>query len=169
MLFFGSRCERLCMIQFSLISLIPGLINHLQDCADPASDSYEQSVEKPTSLKTSDRSSCKRTRELECENFADWPSVGIHGASVADFRQGTQFSKLNCQIWCPNYSQGSMFGPYTPLQQLDLLADDGTKSYVVGSTNSLLLQQKDRYSDILINVSSTDCVANQGENLRLTN
>jgi hypothetical protein len=47
-----------------------------------------------------------------------------------------------------------MFGPYTPLQQLDLLADDGTKSYVVGSTNSLLLQQKDRYSDILINVSA---------------
>jgi hypothetical protein len=46
-----------------------------------------------------------------------------------------------------------MFGPYTPLQLLDLLADDGTKSYVVGSTNSLLLQQKDRYSDILINVS----------------
>lgn len=50
--------------------------------------------------------------------------------------------------------QGSMFGPYTPLQQLDLLADYGTKSYVVGSTNSLLLQQKDRYSDILINVSN---------------
>lgn len=47
-----------------------------------------------------------------------------------------------------------MFGPYTPLQQLDLLADYGTKSYVVGSTNSLLLQQKDRYSDILINVSN---------------
>jgi transport protein Avl9 len=45
-----------------------------------------------------------------------------------------------------------MFGPYTPLQQLDLLTDIGTKSYVVGSTNSLLLQQKDRYSDILINV-----------------
>ena len=49
-------------------------------------------------------------------------------------------------------NQGSMFGPYTPLQQLDLLADYGTKSYVVGSTNSLLLQQRDRYSDILINV-----------------
>ncbi len=48
-----------------------------------------------------------------------------------------------------------MFGPYTPLQQLDLLADAGTKSYVAGSTNSLLLQQKDRYSDILINVSTS--------------
>lgn len=57
------------------------------------------------------------------------------------------------KVWLPsNSSQGSMFGPYTPLQQLDLLADSGTKSYVVGSTNSLLLQQKDRYSDILINV-----------------
>lgn len=33
-----------------------------------------------------------------------------------------------------------------------MLADFGTKSYIVGSTNSLLLQQKDRYSDILINL-----------------
>jgi len=45
-----------------------------------------------------------------------------------------------------------LFGPYTPLQQLDVLADFGTKSYIVGSTNSLLLQQRDRYSDILINL-----------------
>lgn len=58
MLFFGSRCERLCMIQFSLISLIPGLINHLEDSADPSFDSYTENVEKPMSLKTSDRSSC---------------------------------------------------------------------------------------------------------------
>ncbi|EDN04788.1 conserved hypothetical protein [Histoplasma mississippiense (nom. inval.)] len=50
------------------------------------------------------------------------------------------------------FGKGSMFGPYIPLQRLDLLADYGTKSYVVGSTNSLLLQQKDRYSDILINL-----------------
>lgn len=118
MLFFGSRCERLCMIQFSLISLIPGLINSLQDCADPAADSYAQTVGKPTSLKTSDRTSL------------------------------LAYMGLPLQI----FGKGSIFGPYTPLQQLDLLADHGTKSYVVGSTNSLLLQQKDRYSDILINL-----------------
>ncbi|KAF9884126.1 late secretory pathway protein avl9 [Aspergillus nanangensis] len=118
MLFFGSRCERLCMIQFSLVSLIPGLMNYLQDCADPAFDNYAQSVEKPTSLKTSDRSSL------------------------------LAYMGLPLQI----FGKGSMFGPYTPLQQLDLLADHGTKSYVVGSTNSLLLQQKDRYSDVLINL-----------------
>lgn len=50
------------------------------------------------------------------------------------------------------FGKGSLFGPYTPLQQLDMLADADTKSYIVGSTNSLLLQQKDRYSDILINL-----------------
>lgn len=50
------------------------------------------------------------------------------------------------------FGTGALFGPYTPLQQLDMLADHGTKSYIVGSTNSLLLQQKDRYSDILINL-----------------
>ncbi|KAJ5382514.1 Late secretory pathway protein AVL9 [Penicillium concentricum] len=126
MLFFGTRCERLCMIQFSLISLIPGLLNHLQDCADPAFDTYSQTVEKPTSLKTSDRSSL------------------------------LAYMGLPLQI----FGKGSMFGPYTPLQLLDLLADDGTKSYVVGSTNSLLLQQKDRYSDILINLDEDSIVIN---------
>lgn len=53
------------------------------------------------------------------------------------------------------FGKGSLFGPYTPLQQLDILADVGTKSYIVGSTNSLLLQQKDRYSDILINACAS--------------
>ncbi|KAG9238841.1 cytoplasm protein [Amylocarpus encephaloides] len=121
MLFFGSRCERLCMMQFSLISLIPGLIRNLQDCADPELDSYEKQLTKPTSLKTSDRSSL------------------------------LSYMGLPLQI----FGKGSLFGPYTPLQQLDILADYGTKSYIVGSTNSLLLQQKDRYSDILINLDET--------------
>src|SRR5215469_11207373 len=118
MLFFGSHCERLCMLQFSLISLIPGLIRNLQDCADPVFNSYEENFQPPTSLKTSERSSLL-------------PYVG-----------------LPLQI----FSRGSLFGPYTPLQQLDMLTDNDTKSYVVGSTNSLLLAQKERYADILINL-----------------
>ncbi|KAI1356575.1 hypothetical protein F5Y01DRAFT_80675 [Xylaria sp. FL0043] len=118
MLFFGSRCERLCMMQFSLISLIPGLLRNLQDCAGPDMNSYEKRLSRPTSLRTSDRNSL------------------------------LAYMGLPLQI----FGKGSFFGPYTPLQQLDLLADFGTKSYIVGSTNSLLLQQKDRYSDILINL-----------------
>ncbi|KAM0325498.1 hypothetical protein ACHAQA_007485 [Verticillium albo-atrum] len=118
MLFFGSRCERLCMMQFSLISLIPGLIRNLQDCADPEMNAYEKGLATPTTLRTSDRSSL------------------------------LTYMGLPLQI----FGKGSLFGPYTPLQQLDILADFGTKSYIVGSTNSLLLQQRDRYSDILIHL-----------------
>ncbi|KAK0714824.1 transport protein Avl9-domain-containing protein [Lasiosphaeris hirsuta] len=118
MLFFGSRCERLCMMQFSLISLIPGLLRNLQDCAGPELNNYEKSLVKPTSLRTSDRNSL------------------------------LSYMGLPLQI----FGKGSLLGPYTPLQQLDILADFGTKSYIVGSTNSLLLQQRDRYSDILINL-----------------
>lgn len=118
MLFFGSRCERLCMMQFSLISLIPGLLRHLQDSASPELHSYEDKLSKPTGVKTSDRSSL------------------------------LTYMGMPLQI----FGKGSLFGPYTPLQQLDILADHGTKSYIVGSTNSILLQQKDRYSDILIDL-----------------
>ncbi|KUI68727.1 Late secretory pathway protein AVL9 [Cytospora mali] len=118
MLFFGSRCERLCMMQFSLISLIPGLIRKLQDCADPELNSFEEQLTMPTHLRTSNRASLQAYMGLPLQIFG----------------------------------KGSLFGPYTPLQQLDVLADHETKSYIVGSTNSLLLQQRDRYSDILINL-----------------
>ncbi|KAF7559060.1 hypothetical protein G7046_g5096 [Stylonectria norvegica] len=131
MLFFGSRCDRLCMMQFSLISLIPGLIRNLQDSADPELNSYEKSLSKSTSLRTSDRNSL------------------------------LSYMGLPLQI----FGKGSLFGPYTPLQQLDMLADFGTKSYIVGSTNSLLLQQKDRYSDILINLDD-DTVSITSTSLR---
>lgn len=106
------------MLQFSLISLIPSLIRNLQDCADPTFNTYEETFQPPTSLRTSDRSSL------------------------------LSYIGLPLQI----FGKGSLFGPYTPLQQLDMLTDNDTKSYVVGSTNSLLLAQKERYADILINL-----------------
>lgn len=62
--------------------------------------------------------------------------------------------------------KGSFFGPYTPLQQLDILADYDTKSYVVGSTNSLLLQQKEKYSDILINLDESNSITVTSPSLR---
>ena len=47
------------MVQFALISLIPGLLQRLEDCADPEFDSYEKHLVTPTTLRTSERSSCK--------------------------------------------------------------------------------------------------------------
>ncbi|KIV81062.1 hypothetical protein PV11_08513 [Exophiala sideris] len=132
MLFFGSKCERLCMMQFALVSLIPGLIRNLQDAADPTLDSYAQNAQRAATLKTSDRASL------------------------------LSYMGLPLQI----FGKGSFFGPYTPLQQLDILADYDTKSYVVGSTNSLLLQQKERYSDILINLDESNSITISSPSLR---
>jgi len=117
-LFFGSHCERVCQVQFSLISLIPGLVRNLQDCADPQMNRYAETLKKPDSVRTSDRAS-----------LLDYMGVPL-------------------QI----FGKGSVFGPYTPLQSLDILTDLDTKSYVVGSTNSLLIQQKDRYCDVLVDL-----------------
>lgn len=50
------------------------------------------------------------------------------------------------------FGPSSFFSPYTPLQLLDLLMSISTHSFVVGSTNNLLLSQKDRYADILVNL-----------------
>jgi Transport protein Avl9 len=55
---------------------------------------------------------------------------------------------LPLQIFC----QGMFFGPYTPLQQIDMLENEGTKGYLIGSTNSLFLQRKERHADIVVNV-----------------
>jgi hypothetical protein len=118
MLFFGSHCEKVCQVQFSLLSLIPCLVRNLQDCAAPHLDRYERTVRAQDSVKTSDRTSL------------------------------LAYMGLPLQI----FGKGSLFGPYTPLQQLDTLTDEGTKSYILGSTNSLLLSQKERYCDIMINL-----------------
>ena len=57
------------MMQFSLISLIPGLIRNLQDCADPELNSYEREYVKPTILKTSDRRSLLANAGLPLQIF----------------------------------------------------------------------------------------------------
>ena len=132
MLFFGSRCERVCLLQFSLVSLIPGLIQNLQDCSDPAMDTYAQTVQPATSLRTTDRSSM------------------------------LAYVGLPLQI----FGKGSFFSPYAPLQHLDMLAAYDTKSYVVGSTNSLLLQHKDEYADILVNLDDDNSVTISSPSLR---
>ncbi|KAK9478275.1 transport protein Avl9-domain-containing protein [Lipomyces japonicus] len=117
-LFFGSNTELLCSSQFSLVSLIPGLIDHLDDSASPELDSYEHKLKKSTSLKSSDRNSL------------------------------LSFMGLPLQI----FGKGGMFNPYTPLQQLEALSNKETKFYLIGSTNSLLLSQKHKYADVLVNM-----------------
>ena len=116
MLFFGSKCERLCLLQFALLSLMPGLLLSLEDCAHPSLSSTPPPDSGP--LRTNSRSAIMTHMGLPLRIF------GL----------------------------GAFFGPYTPLQHLDILASYTTKSYMVGSTNSLLLQSQSRYADVLVNL-----------------
>ncbi|KAL1719068.1 transport protein Avl9-domain-containing protein [Schizophyllum commune] len=56
-MFSGYPVERLCTYQYSLISLIPGLLQTLEDCGSPPIAARAPTLSKPTSLKTSDRKS----------------------------------------------------------------------------------------------------------------
>lgn len=87
MLFFGSYCEKLCLLQFSLISLIPGLIRNLQDCADPQFNSYEKTLIPPSSLRTSERESCEYVRMHSYTNELTGSSASIYGATLANIWQ----------------------------------------------------------------------------------
>jgi hypothetical protein len=119
MLFFSTKCERVCMLQFALLSLLPGLTAHLEGAAHPSLEIIPS--------KTNDASNSKTARTELLESF---------GQPL------------------PIFSRGAFFSPYTPLQHLDMLASYSTKSYVVGSTNSLLLQQQSRYADLLVNLDT---------------
>ncbi|KAI5481515.1 late secretory pathway protein AVL9 family protein [Pseudohyphozyma bogoriensis] len=49
------------------------------------------------------------------------------------------------------FGKGSFFQPYLPLQQIDMLK---TKSYLVGTTNSIFQQQRDCQIDVIVNIET---------------
>lgn len=53
------------------------------------------------------------------------------------------------------FEKGSFFQPYLPLQQIDMLSSEHTKSYVVGTTNQIFFHHKsDTKIDVLVNVET---------------
>ncbi|EJD45652.1 hypothetical protein AURDEDRAFT_87548 [Auricularia subglabra TFB-10046 SS5] len=56
-MFYGHPVERLCTYQYSLVSLIPGLLQTLDDCGSPPLAARAPTLSRPTSLRTSDRRS----------------------------------------------------------------------------------------------------------------
>ena len=67
------------MVQYALISLIPGLLQRLEDCADPELDSYEKNLVKPMSLRSSDRPF----------------TAFVHGTSPTNLRERKSFRTLH--------------------------------------------------------------------------
>ncbi|PVG01634.1 hypothetical protein CPB86DRAFT_773208 [Serendipita vermifera] len=55
--FYGHPVERLCTYQYSLVSLIPGLLQTLEDCGAPNLATRAPTLSQPSELRTSDRKS----------------------------------------------------------------------------------------------------------------
>ncbi|CCG83353.1 Putative uncharacterized protein [Taphrina deformans PYCC 5710] len=119
-LYFGTNIEQLCTAQYSVLSLLPGLLEHLEFCGDPKLSKPEDTNRRQEHLRSSDRNSMMRYMGMPLQPF----------------------------------NKGSFFGPYTPLQQVDLLEDEGTRSYMIGTSNSLFLHAKEKHCDILVNVDT---------------
>ncbi|WWC64850.1 uncharacterized protein I303_107464 [Kwoniella dejecticola CBS 10117] len=113
---YGYPVEKLCTYQYSLVSLIPGLLMSLRDSGSPDLDAKKTRV-RPTSLRTSDRSSLLRYMGLPLQVFG----------------------------------KDSFFQPYMPLQQIHMLQ---AKSWLVGTTNQIVTQQKDCKYDLLVNIDT---------------
>lgn len=68
-MFYGHPVERLCTYQYSLVSLVPGLLQNLDDSGSPPLASRAQTLSRPTSLKTSDRKSMMAYSGLPLDLF----------------------------------------------------------------------------------------------------
>ncbi|KAJ6508335.1 transport protein Avl9-domain-containing protein [Mycena sanguinolenta] len=115
-LFYGHPVERLCTYQYSLVSLLPGLLQTLDDCGSPPLAARAPTLSRPTSLKTSDKKSMLAYTGLPLDIFG----------------------------------RDAFFQPYLPLQQLDVAA--GAKSWLCGSTNSIITGRKE--IDLLVNTET---------------
>jgi hypothetical protein len=52
--------------------------------------------------------------------------------------------------------QGAFFQPYIPLQQIDVLMNPITKSFMVGTSNSIFTHHKACHIDVVVNVSMSE-------------
>ncbi|KAK2465397.1 hypothetical protein APHAL10511_002751 [Amanita phalloides] len=68
-MFYGYPVEKLCTYQYSLVSLLPGLLQTLDDCGSPSLAARAPTLSKPTSLRTSDHKSMMAYTGLPLDIF----------------------------------------------------------------------------------------------------
>ncbi|KAF9900254.1 late secretory pathway protein avl9 [Linnemannia zychae] len=118
-IFFGYPVETLCTYQYSLMSLVPGLLKSLQDTGSPLLDS----------------------QEVYMRSMSKTP------AHSTDKQELFKYLGLPLHI----FGEGSFFQPYLPLQQIDILQDPRTRSYIIGTTNAIFLHNRDCGTDVIVN------------------
>ncbi len=98
-MFFGYPIERLCTYQYSLISLLPGLLVQLEDCASPELKSSQAKRTKVDSVRTSDKGSLLRYMGYPLPIFGE-------GAFFQPYLPLQQIDSLKAASWLVGTSNG---------------------------------------------------------------
>ncbi|KAG8734065.1 late secretory pathway protein avl9 [Ceratobasidium sp. 423] len=88
-MFYGHPVERLCTYQYSLVSLVPGLLLALEDAGAPAFDRRAGQTERPSELRTSDRKSMLRFMGLPLNLFGGLETGTFEFSNSTVERQGS--------------------------------------------------------------------------------
>ena len=89
---YGYPVEHLCTLQYSLVSLIPALLPHLQDAAAPELNTLSKDRVKAESLRMSDRDSLLAYMGLPLPLFS-------HDAFFQPYCPLQQIDNLRCKTW----------------------------------------------------------------------
>ncbi|KAK9703210.1 hypothetical protein K7432_010851 [Basidiobolus ranarum] len=117
-MFYGHPVENLCAFQYALVSLIPGLLSHLQECGSP---NHLPNSRKPV---------------------------------VRDFNDERQVFFEKMALPLDIFNEDCFFQPYFPLQQLDMIETEGTRSFIIGTSNGVLKTLHRNLIDVVVNIEN---------------
>ncbi|KAJ3491218.1 hypothetical protein NLJ89_g11358 [Agrocybe chaxingu] len=120
-MFFGYPVEKLCTFQYSLVSLLPGLLQTLDDCGSPPLATRAPTLSRPTSLKTSDHKSMMAFMGLPLDIFG----------KDALFQPYLPLQQLDMIKGTPSWLCGCTNSIITHQSEIDLLVhtDTGTLEF----------------------------------------
>jgi len=88
------------MTQFALVSLVPHLLESLQDCASPELNTYAKGVSRATNLRTSERSSCKTTILFHDASTNILLVLAYIGLPLQIFGEVSMLNQVNVVLTC---------------------------------------------------------------------
>ncbi|KAF9465242.1 transport protein Avl9-domain-containing protein [Collybia nuda] len=118
-MFYGHPVERLCTYQYSLVSLLPGLLQTLEDCGSPPLAARAPTLSRATSLRTSDHKSMMAYMGLPLDIFG----------KDAFFQPYLPLQQLDVLKETHSWLCGSTNSIVTQQEEIDLLVNIETGSF----------------------------------------
>ncbi|KAJ3388037.1 late secretory pathway protein avl9 [Lobulomyces angularis] len=133
-LFFGHSVEKLTCYQYSLVSLITDLLRNLKDVGSPLLEFQGQcNVQQ------------KKPQVKETRGSVELLNLGLDPYKA-------KIEKFNLPLSI--FGIGSVWLPYIPLQQIDVLLSPETKGFLVGTSNQIFTNYTALRLDVIVNTDT---------------